>query len=535
MLARFDWLHQRIPPIRSFVRFQSCLKIAMATRYGSIAMPAVPERQSLGWKGFFLALVVSMLIFASDIVYPVVVSPHTVATATEASAEQTFDVIVVGSGPAGLVAAELLSRDPKVNVLILEAGGPSLEVWVGSSRHDMCFHNFTGDCDGRFAEIEKGFGWTDCPSTDGLWYAQDVYSLMAAALKHVNYSEHKINQNPDLKHLVYGHPPFTIKHGYLVTAKLRSHGGAILLAAGALNTPKLLLQSGIGPKRQDALVRSLALPMSESWIANEAVGAQLFDTHQVAVTFRAPKAAALETDDGDHPFGFDYLHPTQDAIAQFLDGRAGPLASSNPVFVSYESVVHPATAREYHFQITVFPHTLPRGDNSTADPMDFTLCFNLNNPTSRAALGFFPKTTSRRHRLVYGMLPNTTLYWDNDEDLDMMVAFINETMSRLAQVNTTPIFPPPTPWVRHHTLITDHFGGTCAVGADNTSCVDSSLLVRGTSNVFVGDGSLVTGGSVNPYGFVMYSGYQASVGIKKHLTMSKANGIGNHHDGRGSS
>ncbi|ETW01099.1 hypothetical protein, variant [Aphanomyces invadans] len=411
---------------------------------------------------------------------------------------------------------------------------------------------------------------------------------------HANYSEHKINQNPDLKHLVYGHPPFTIKHGLrdspaktflgsmakranvvletwaivaqvlhndgkasgvsynkgkaLVTAKLRSHGGAILLAAGALNTPKLLLQSGIGPKRQDALVRSLALPMSESWIANEAVGAQLFDTHQVAVTFRAPKAAALETDDGDHPFGFDYLHPTQDAIAQFLDGRAGPLASSNPVFVSYESVVHPATAREYHFQITVFPHTLPRGDNSTADPMDFTLCFNLNNPTSRAALGFFPKTTSRRHRLVYGMLPNSTLYWDNDEDLDMMVAFINETMSRLAQVNTTPIFPPPTPvtmgsswsaspheWVRHHTLITDHFGGTCAVGADNTSCVDSSLLVRGTSNVFVGDGSLVTGGSVNPYGFVMYSGYQASVGIKKHLTMSKANGIGNHHDGRGSS
>ncbi|RHY82045.1 hypothetical protein DYB26_015247, partial [Aphanomyces astaci] len=64
-----------------------------------------------------------------------------------------------------------------------------------------------------FAEIEKGFGWTDVPSTDGLWYAQDVYAHMASALKHsANFTERSINQTPDLKHLVYGHPPFTIKH-----------------------------------------------------------------------------------------------------------------------------------------------------------------------------------------------------------------------------------------------------------------------------------------------------------------------------------
>lgn len=39
---------------------------------------------------------------------------------------QLYDAIVVGSGPGGLVAAEYLSRDSSVSVLILEAGPKSL-------------------------------------------------------------------------------------------------------------------------------------------------------------------------------------------------------------------------------------------------------------------------------------------------------------------------------------------------------------------------------------------------------------------------
>ncbi|KAF0756503.1 hypothetical protein AaE_004601 [Aphanomyces astaci] len=588
-----------------------------------------------------------MLIFASDILYPVDLTSHDPASATQSSTERTFDVIVVGSGPAGLVAAELLSRDPDVNVLILEAGGPSLQCtggtlvppyangtgltyfdipgeyanvafmlpsnvssswhmeWLDTPKNHLAklvggsssinaalyfrppasyvdeiqWPYGAADVAAGFAEIEKGFGWTDVPSTDGLWYAQDVYAHMASALKHsANFTERSINQTPDLKHLVYGHPPFTIKHGLrdspaktflgamatrsnvvlemwatavqvqhkhgrasgvvynkgnavgtaLWTAQLRSPHGAVLLAAGTLNTPKLLLQSGIGPTQQLPLVHALGLPLPLGpWIQNEAVGAQLFDTHQVAVTFRAPTSVLQ----GRRRFGFDYLHPPPEAVRQFLDRRAGPLTSSNPVFISYESVVHPTTSREFHFQITVFPHAVPPyGDNA----MEFTLCFNLNNPMSRAALGFSPNT-NRRGRPLYGMLPNTTLYWDNDDDLDMMVTYINQTISRLSDVDTTPVFSPPDQatiasssweespheWVRQHTLVTDHFGGTCSAHpSSSSSCADASLVVRGTSNVFVGDGSLVSGGSVNPYGFVMYTGYQVSIGVKKHLTMS---------------
>ncbi|KAH9117953.1 hypothetical protein LEN26_012319, partial [Aphanomyces euteiches] len=51
---------------------------------------------------------------------------------TTIRAADTYDVIIIGSGPGGLVAAEYLSRNSSISVLVLEAGGPSLAATGGT-------------------------------------------------------------------------------------------------------------------------------------------------------------------------------------------------------------------------------------------------------------------------------------------------------------------------------------------------------------------------------------------------------------------
>jgi NAD(P)-binding Rossmann-like domain len=60
------------------------------------------------------------------------------APSTQQSSYETFDYVVVGGGPAGLVLAEQLTRHPQVKVLLLEAGpDSSLDPLVSSK----CFFN----------------------------------------------------------------------------------------------------------------------------------------------------------------------------------------------------------------------------------------------------------------------------------------------------------------------------------------------------------------------------------------------------------
>ena len=43
---------------------------------------------------------------------------------------ENFDYVIIGAGSAGCVLANRLTKNPKVNVLLLEAGGKDTSPWI---------------------------------------------------------------------------------------------------------------------------------------------------------------------------------------------------------------------------------------------------------------------------------------------------------------------------------------------------------------------------------------------------------------------
>ncbi len=93
----------------------------------------------------------------------------------------TFDYVIVGAGTAGCVLANRLSADPKVRVLLLEAGGKDDWIWIhipvgylyciGNPRTDWCYR--TEPCDGlngRSILYARGKVLGGCSSINAMVY-----------------------------------------------------------------------------------------------------------------------------------------------------------------------------------------------------------------------------------------------------------------------------------------------------------------------------------------------------------------------------
>ncbi|MCJ1399429.1 hypothetical protein MMC11_002631 [Xylographa trunciseda] len=216
-----------------------------------------------------------------------------------------WDVVVVGSGPAGIIVATRLSENASKNVLLLEGGGPSYGIvggtekpaWLAGtklSRVDVpglylsifstptsltCGSNvnaFAGCTIGGNSAINAGLffeppssdfdtyfpvGWkhadllpsiarlyrtqpsTNNTSRDKIRYLQSGYTAARDWLvKRAGYSEIDINAHAAKKTKVFGHPIYDYSNG-------QRGGPVISYLQTALKRPNFHLQSGAWVKR----------------------------------------------------------------------------------------------------------------------------------------------------------------------------------------------------------------------------------------------------------------------------------------------
>ncbi|KKY20827.1 putative cellobiose dehydrogenase [Phaeomoniella chlamydospora] len=494
----------------------------------------------------------------------------------------TYDVIVVGGGPSGIIAAERLAESG-ATVLLIERGSAST-VQTGATdtlswndsltKYDLPaagsrltkvsdvseFCTDTASTAGcllggsssvnalnfihpQERDFDDGWptGWkwndvsdaadrlyernpgTTLPSADGKHYDQAGFNVMSSFLTSNGWTQVDSIKEPNAKTKAFSQPAwsilnskragpvrtylplvfdadnFTLKLNAKATQVIRTGGtitgvlvanddrtseiiniktgGKVVLAAGALSTPRILWNSGIGMSDAIQTVQSgtsgVSLPNETDWISLP-VGYNLKDHPQYVLTFNTKSnytAYDWETIPDDPSTTDQNLYSTGSGILVQAAQRVHLWTSTNDT----------TDGATRFFQGTV---------SALSDGVITVKAFLTHGATSSGVLGI---TSTGSTEVVNSPWLNT------DADRAAMTNFLqwlldtsnsaNSTMTYTGgNVNATPLLD---------TRITgDHWVGSAKMGEDDgreangTSVVDLNTKVYGTDNLFVVDASI---------------------------------------------
>lgn len=274
-------------------------------------------------------------------------------------------------------------------------------------------------------------------------------------------------------------------------------GRDVVLCAGALETPRLLLLSGVGPRRD---LEALGIPVVQD---APGVGRNLQDHPNVCLFYRA--AAPI---DFQYPqvYGFDRARaPEGTQAGQPPDTcyvcYAAPASLQQsmqrmvPVLALPGKLYGLAMLRRLFRGLVDLGFRLP-GVRSFVGRL-FGIVVILGKPTSRGTITLTSADPDRPAAIDLA-------YYATDSDRATMVAGIERARALAAKApmvaaGARPLSAGARPvsgrklwrWIHGATMTTFHFCGSCRLGPDDDSPVDLALRVKGLANVRVADASAV--------------------------------------------
>jgi len=255
----------------------------------------------------------------------------------------------------------------------------------------------------------------------------------------------------------------------------------VILCGGAINSPQLLMLSGIGPKEQ---LRELGLPVLTDL---PGVGANLQDHLFAPLVFHNRQRNSMDT--VDRP-----AHLLGNLVQFFLLDR-GPLTSNIAESGGFIRTVEGLRApdMQYHFIPAFFVnHGFERPDGH-----GISMCATLLAPQSRGSLRLQSADPLAAPLIDPG-------HFSHPADMETMKRGVRTALDILSQDPMAPYLGKPfSPseiwpddrslehWIRQYSEALYHPVGTCKMGQDSQAVVDSELRVHGIRGLRVADASVM--------------------------------------------